>query len=441
MTVQRFLILNQPTRAAFMQDFGVREPGRTTPSLDAHQAGSIRCPIRLLRFARVLGEPVTSLRFCHISLFSKDVGRYFGDFAVCPQCLGEGYHCVLFSFKALRECPVHRTEFWQRNGDKTIPSPKLFNELLQPYVRYGREQQDLEYATARLPKTNAQRDDALGEIADWLMDIGLRYWMGTSGVRAGEIPLQDFTERIVHLKAAMGLVGTVPSWVAANEDFSFDPETMEIAKFGTMKVSAKRVHDKDGRETNRQNIDLNLYYKTLLCDFKAIHRYIKRQIQAKARRWLARLSVAIDAPDIGALLQMCGPNVRTAWALVLWRRAVRDQGFDSKARLACRPYWLALDPAIPTWGDKSGPNPSLAPVPDFAHIWLVRWISAAGLLRFWRAISAMYEEERTPEITDTGRALSQIRSEPVWSLGIGANGVLTLCLAGKGEVTHLPAQE
>jgi hypothetical protein len=440
-TVQRFLILNQPTRAAFMQDFGVREPGRTTPSLDAHPVGSVRCPIRLLRFARVLGEPIDSFRYCHISLFSKDVGRYFGDFAVCPQCLGEGYHSVLFSFEALRECPVHRTEFWHRNGDKAIPSPKLFNLLLQPYVRYGREQQDLEYATARLPKSNAQRDGALGETAHWLMDIGLRYWIGTSGVRAGDVPLQEFTERIVQLKTAMGLTDAEPSWVAVSDDLPFDPASMEIARFGTMKVSAKCVHDKDGRGTNRQNIDLNLYYKTLLCDFKAIHRYIKRQIPAKARRWLARLTVAVDAPYIGDLLQMCGPNVRTAWALVLWRRAVRDQGFNSKARLACRPYWLAIDPAIPTWGGKLESNPSLARVPDLAHIWLVRWISAAGLLRFWRAISAMYEEERTPEITDIGRTLSQIRSEPVWSLGIGANGVLTLCLAFKGEVTHLPAQE
>jgi hypothetical protein len=63
-------------------------------------------------FARVLGEPVESFRYCHTSQFSTAVGRYFGDFAVCPQCLGEGFHSVLFSFKALRECPVHRTEFW-----------------------------------------------------------------------------------------------------------------------------------------------------------------------------------------------------------------------------------------------------------------------------------------------------------------------------------------
>ena len=53
----------------------------------------------------------------------------------------------------------------------------------------------------------------------------------------------------------------------------------------------------------------------------------------------------------------------------------------------------------------------------------------------------MHEEERAPEIADMGRALSQIRSEPMCDLGIGANGVLTFCLAIKGEVTHLPSQE
>ena len=241
--------------------------------------------------------------------------------------------------------------------------------------------------------------------------------------------MQEFTERIVQLKTAMGLADAEPSWVAVSDDLPFDPASMEIARFGTMKVSAKRVHDKDGMGTNRQNIDLNLYYKTLLCDFKAIHRYIKRQIPAKARRWLARLSVAVDAPDIGALLQICGPNVRNAWALVLWRRAVRDQGFDSKARLACRPYWLALDPAIPTWGDKSGPNPSLAPVPDFAHIWLVRWISAAGLLRFWRSLRDAVARRNHQSLAGMGIRTSTASLEPSWGIGVSADNVLTLCFS------------
>ena len=427
MTVQRFLILNQPTRAAFMQDFGVRSHGRTTTQLDANQAGGVLCPIRLVRFARVLGEPVESFRYCHTSQFSTAVGRYFGDFAVCPQCLGEGFHSVLFSFKALRECPVHRTEFWCRDGDKSIPSPRLFNELLRPYVRYGWEQYVLEYSTARAPKTNAHRDRALGEIADWLMDIGLRYWIATTGVRASGIPLQDFTQRIIQLKMAMCLPGAVPSWVDAKDDFLVDPTAMEIAKFGTMKVPAKCRHDNVDKGTSRQNTDLNLYYKTLLCDFKAIHRYIKRQIPAKARRWLARLSAAVEAADIDALLQMGGPNAWTAWAIVLWWRAVRAHGFDSKASLVCRPYWLALDPAIPTWGGKSQSNPALEPGPDLAHLWLVRWISAAGLLSFCRSVRDDVAHQSHHQPAGDIR-VSSAGPETRWCLGISATDVLTLCI-------------
>jgi hypothetical protein len=213
---------------------------------------------------------------------------------------------------------------------------------------------------------------------------------------------------------------------------------MEIAKFGTMKVSAKCVHDKDDRGTNRQNIDLNLYYKTLLCDFKAIHRYIKRQIPAKARRWLARLSAAVEAADIGALLQMGGPNVaHRLGACPVEARRPRDHGFDSKASLACRPYWLALDPAIPTWGGKSQSNPALEPGPDLAHLWLVRWISAAGLLRFWCSVrdDVAHQSHHQPCSHGTFGPLHR-RLETHWCLGVSADNVLTLCISN-GEADAL----
>ena len=228
---------------------------------------------------------------------------------------------------------------------------------------------------------------------------------------------------------AMCLPGAVPSWVDAKDDFLVDPTAMEIAKFGTMKVPAKCRHDNVDKGTSRQNTDLNLYYKTLLCDFKAIHRYIKRQIPEKAQRWLARLSAAVEAADIDALLQMGGPNAWTAWAIVLWWRAVRAHGFDSKASLACRPYWLALDPAIPTWGGKSQSNPSLTPGPDLAHLWLVRWISAAGLLSFWRSVrdDVARQSHHQPSARDI--RVSSASLEARWCLGISAANVLTLCFS------------
>jgi hypothetical protein len=128
-----------------------------------------------------------------------------------------GSTAVLFSFKALRECPVHRTEFWHAEMViKSIPSPRLFNELLRPYVRYGWEQYDTGiFHRAFAPKTNAHRDRALGEIADWLMDIGLRYWIGNARCpRVSDIPFARFhTNTSSSSRMAMCLPGAVPSWV------------------------------------------------------------------------------------------------------------------------------------------------------------------------------------------------------------------------------------
>jgi hypothetical protein len=360
-----------------------------------------------------------------------------------------GTTAVLFSFKALRECPVHRTEFWCiEMAIKSIPSPKLFNELLKPYVRYGREQQVSGICHGTFaPKANAQRDGALGEIADWLMDIGLRYWIGNArGPHVSDVPFARLrTNALSTSRLAMGLAGAEPSWV----DCQVTDLPARSCNYGDRQVrdheSVSEVPSmtRIDRGGNRRNIDLNLYYKTLLCDFKAIHRYIKHQIPAKARRWLARLSVAVDAPDNGALLQMGGPNAWTAWAIVLWWRAVRAHGFDSKASLVCRPYWLALDPAIPTWGDKSRPNPSLAPVPDFAHIWLVRWISAAGLLRFWcsvRDVVAHQSHHQPCSHVTFETSYNEIRSR-TGVLESAQTDVLTLCFSQWRRPMHWFTQE
>jgi hypothetical protein len=256
-------------------------------------------------------------------------------------------------------------------------------------------------------------------------------------MRVHEVPLQEATERIAQLKIAMGLPSDVPSWVAAKDIFPLDPTAMEIAQFGTLKVSAQCVHVH--RRTSHENTDLSLYYRMLPCDFKAIHRYIKRQISAQAKRWLIRLSAAIDTPDIGALLRMGGTNARTAWALVLWLREVRFHGFDGKPGLISRAYWLALDPAIPTLGRKSVSAFSPAPFPDLAHLWLVRWICGAGLLRLWRIVLDAVARQGCTSLPAMGIRKSGFNLEQNWCVGISAGGVLTLCLSNGPPVTLVHA--
>lgn len=65
---------------------------------------------------------------------------------------------------------------------------------------------------------------------------------------------------------------------------------------------------------------------------------------------------------------------------------------------------------------------------DFVRLWIARWISAAGLLAFWRSAYGIAEGEISPDIEVLDRALLEIRSEPHWGLGITIGNELTLCL-------------
>ena len=106
-TVQRFLILNQPTRCAFAQDFLVHPNAKHRISLDPHDTAGAVCPVRLHRFARALGEPLETFRHACVAQFPRAVWPFFGGFAACPDCLREGFHSVLFSFDGLDCCPLH----------------------------------------------------------------------------------------------------------------------------------------------------------------------------------------------------------------------------------------------------------------------------------------------------------------------------------------------
>lgn len=427
-TVQRFLMLNQPTRAAFTQDFLVNKPGRIRMTPKDYLVGRDHCPIRLARFARVLKEPLETFRCCHVSQFSPAVRPYFGDFALCPACLREGFHSVLFSFAGLRECPVHHTKLWCRAFDKGIPSPCIFNELAHPYLRCGWDQYELPYAVARAPKANTDRDLAFGEIADWLMAIGVRYWVSPPNLAAKEVPLEDFTQRVVRLKGTLGLPAAIPSWVAARGPLAVDSATVEIAKFGTMKVHEHCLGVNHNKWAHNQNADLNLYYKTLFCDFKAICRYLKHRVLGRGQHWLARLAHAADEAEIGTLLHSGGARAQGAWALLLWWRQNCLRDFNAKGGLTAKPFQLALDPSIPARLDDPRRRPSCPADWDTAHMWLVRRISAAGLLAFWRSIHALTTDERVCAVALTSAQIWQAHSDPAWSLGISADNVLTLCM-------------
>lgn len=435
-TIQRFVMLNQPSRAAFAQDFLWRKASNgaasahTSPrqSINDYQTVSDQNPIRLARFARVLKESSTTFHGCHIGNFPSMVRPYFGDFAVCPNCLEEGFHSVLYSFQGIQRCPAHGTRLESLQSCSTIPSELFTNAVLSPLSGCQHLQKILSFSVARIPMAHTQRDHMLGEIANWLMDVHSRCWLGQHGVQQVP-PFGEFTRRLAGLKTILKLPDAVPNGVDTHEAWPTDSTTTEIVRLGAAKVRKGDLLDIDDRRAARHQTDLNIYNRTIWGDFKAIRRHLKHcDLGKRGRHWLTLLSKATSATDVNTLLDHGGAQARTAWLLLKWSRHINERDFNHKVGLHTRPLRFAVDGDIPLWVVNIRTDQTSQGAQDIVHLWIARWISAAGLLAFWRSICAAAKEVSSANISVMERSLLATRRELPWCLGISASDELILCL-------------
>jgi hypothetical protein len=437
-TVQRFLMLNQPTRGAFAQDFFERTAGNSavatatsfsqSKSINNYQMASEQVPMRLTRFTRVLKESSTAFRGSHIGNFSTIVRPYFGDFSVCPDCLAEGFHSILYSFDGIRRCPAHGTKLENLKSNGSIENDLFTNALRNPFSECPYLHKVLRYSEARIPKAHVHRDRVLGEIADWLMDIDSRCWLGQHGAQQVE-PFDGFTNRLIHLKTILKFPDAVPNWVDTDRKAQLELVTTEVMRLGSVKVHRGDLVDIDDKRAVRHQTDLNIYGRTIFGDFKAIRRHLKRcDLGRGGRHWLGHLSKATSSTDVNALLDQGGEEARRAWWLLAWSRQINEREFNQKVGLHTRAMRFAIDGNIPLWIANLGSGRPTQRNHDFVHLWIARWISAVGLLARWRSICAVAEEEYSLDIATLENSLPAIHNEPKWSLGISADKELILCL-------------
>lgn len=437
-TIQRFLMLNQPSRSAFAQDFLVHKnqlnssrssashaPQR--PSLDDHPFVWGQTSMRLTRFARVLKEPCETFRVCHIGQFSQLASPYFGEFAVCPHCLGEGFHSVLYSFAGLQACPLHGTRLENLQNCTQIASSLFTHARLNPFGRCQYLQDLLGFPAARRPITHPQRDRVLGEMADWLRDIGTRCWLGQHGVRRA-MPLDAFSNRVAKLRAALVMTDAVPQWANTDVRLGSHSGIHEIAAFGSVKVHITELVGINDRRALRHQTDLSIYGQTISGDFKAIRRYLKGHVLGRrGRRWLSRLDCATSPVEVDTLLKRGREPARRAWLFLAWSRHVIAHEFNPKAGLHTRSIRFAISEEIPLWIANLGQKRHQGDH-DFVRLWIARWISAAGLLALWRSANGVAEDDVSPDIAVLDKTLLLIRSEPHWGLGIAIGNEMTLYL-------------
>ncbi len=437
-TIQRFLMLNQPSRSAFAQDFLVhkdqlnsrRSPASHTPqrpSLDDHPFVWGQTSMRLTRFARVLKEPCKAFRVCHIGQFSELASPYFGEFAVCPHCLGEGFHSVLYSFAGLQACPLHGTRLENLQNCTQIASSLFTHARLNPFGRCQYLQDVLALPTARRPLEHPQRDRILGEMADWLMDIGTRCWVGQHGVRQAT-PFDAFSNRVVKLRGALGITDTAPRWANTNVRLESNAASHEITTFGSVEVHMTELVGINDKRALKHQTDMSIYGQTIFGDFKAIRRYLNgRVLGRRGCRWLSRLACAASPAEVDTLLKRGREPARRAWLFLAWSRHVVAHEFNPKAGLHTRSIRFAISEEIPLWIANLGRKPNEGDH-DFVRLWIARRISAAGLLALWRSADGIAESDVSPDSAVLGRALQAMHREPQWGLGITIGNELTLCL-------------
>jgi hypothetical protein len=427
MTVQRFLMLNQPTRGAFSQDFLVHPSASSRMSLDPHGPADAVCPVRLHRFARALGEPLETFRHACVGQFPRAVGPFFGDFAACPNCLREGFHSVLFSFDGLGRCPVHGVALSSLMCCETMSNAMALQQKSTLFGTCRCGAVFLSFAAARSPKACPERDRALGEVADWLMHAGSHYWLGPQSPPDSTVSLARFTQRVAQLNIALDLPGAAPRWAAASDALPRDPCTLAIMTFGSARMREASLRGDVSAWLEARPTSAYAYQQTALGDFKAISRYLRHHVLKGARRWIARFVRADDTRAVQALITAGGDGARRAWALLIWWQTCF---WDLKLQnwLTPRPFrWVSV-PDVPELAGPSSRRKTFLPDADTAQEWMTRWISAIALLDFWRHTAQAAALDSAPCLARMGKGILGTRALPDWSLGIDQDNRLVLCV-------------
>ena len=423
-TVLRFLMLNQPTPYAFAQDFLVHANGRAKILLDAGEAGSVNCPIRLARFARVLREREAVFRHAHLGQFPTAARALLGDFVVCRACLREGFHSLLFSVKGLTHCPVHGLALGRQVCCETLANTLMVGDPRRPYGRCICGEAWLDLPNARFPVKHPERDALLGELAAWIHRVSVGQPSPSQRPKGPSVagPAPPYAR----IKAAMSAADCAPGWVLAPDYSPQEGAALVTLTYGAIKVPVGDLHHNPVPWLGRHAFSPYAFQHTLFCDFKAINRYLRHHTLGAQRRWIARFVRARDIQAIEDLLSAGGESARRAWTVLLWwQSCVRDLNLQNW--FTSRPCRLAGVCEVPAWIDERRRPACALPGSAGAREWVVRWVSALGLQAHWQRSLALAGQANSPAIALIGMGIAEARQMPQWSLGVTREARLVLC--------------
>lgn len=428
LTVHRFLLLNQPSRRTFEADFTLQASrGAQSLSLDCIKAGR---QFRLLRFARVIGEPVDRFRWSTVGHYPQSLWPLFLPATrVCFRCMSESFHSVLYSLRGMDRCPVHDDDFGTicccHYGYSEVGG------LGTPFDRPGRcprcSKAFLSAAVARDSKKNKRREEALQELTDWLQKAGSRAWFYLHDHWSSYPVMERFADHAQHWRQIERAPAPPATWLDPSRPRREEEWVCKSHEFGGPAVRLRR------------DLPSLSEHEAASAVFKSIKRYVVHHVlESEGRRWLPMFSKSSDAWYIQRHLESSS-QAQLAWTLLLWWQScvwsVGLRDWFRRQSFKDIPSWDVASKLNGSWRlpeegsiQRGTPTSLASEIRGSARQWLNNWTTAGSLLILWW--EAQRSMRRAVDFMEPiwGRGAVGGRMLPVWSAARDESGRLSLCM-------------
>lgn len=435
-TVLRFSLLNRPKFGSLNAD------------LQGDEAAQLRSPIKfgsrlpwplhetidIRTFARMLGEPLEVFRWSSIGDFPSGFQDLFErNTKVCPSCMAQGFHTVIFSLGCIQRCPYHGEALLNRcpNCGKLLnDQSKAYSGIVPRLCACGHEW--LTDRLARRPPSDASRDASMADVVAWTEKVASRCW-----AYVPKRPQIDHSLQLDTLHDHMDrwraeLKCELPDWLSltlqahpADEGLE---QCWEHSGFRASSLATLKGAGSTYFSANPQALPWELQKESLLI-YKCIRRYLVKHVLGNRVGLLVWMGKNQSAPQFRKCIQE-NPFAHIAWAILYWMQSTfwgaigARMWFKKVLGLSMLPR-MDWDPTYhwgPTIQDQVLVNAGTG-----SEEWIVNWINVFSLLETWPT-----QKDLETFATDDGfmRAThSRLRRLPVrWWAWLGEDECLHLGL-------------
>lgn len=393
-TVLRFALLNRPKFASLNEDLQGSKAARLRHVIKF--GSKLPWPqhenIDITSFARMLGEPLEAFRWSSTGDFPLGIQALFDKSAkICPSCMAQGFHTVIFSAGCIQRCPYHGDTLLDRCPDcrGDLDDRSKANPGIVPRIcRCEREW--LSLRLARTPPSDAARDAAMSEVVAWALKVGSRCWAYVPRRPHVHHALQWDTLHDHIERWRVELEEKTPEWLS----LSLSPQAQHhdlalarcIEQSGMRRSSLARVRGAGRAHLTPRSLALpRERSQEPLLHFKCIRRYLVNHVLGNRVGLLVWMGENQSAPKLRKCLQE-NRFAHVAWALLYWMQSSHwgvtgaRTWFQKLHGVSTIPRY-DNDPAR-HWGGSIQDHVLVYPGNELEE-WIVNWVNASTLLDIW----------------------------------------------------------